>query len=63
LPLEQRRARLQKAIRGADKALRVSEHLEGDGETIFRHACLLGLEGTVSNCGMLATGQAAALRG
>jgi hypothetical protein len=32
-------------MRGADKALRFSEHLEGDGEAIFRHACALGLEG------------------
>jgi bifunctional non-homologous end joining protein LigD len=48
LPLEERRARLRKALRGADKALRFSEHLEGDGEAIFRHACALGLEGIVS---------------
>jgi bifunctional non-homologous end joining protein LigD len=31
-----------------DDALRSSEHLEGDGEAIFRHACALGLEGIVS---------------
>jgi hypothetical protein len=37
-----------KALRGADKALRFSEHLDGDGEAIFRHACALGLEGIVS---------------
>jgi bifunctional non-homologous end joining protein LigD len=48
LPLEDRRARLRKALRGANKALRFSEHLEGDGEAIFRHACALGLEGIVS---------------
>src|SRR5262245_5855619 len=29
--------------------LRWNEHIEGDGETIFRHACMLGLEGIVSN--------------
>ena len=40
--------RLRKALRGAGKALRFSEHLEGDGEAIFRHACALGLEGIVS---------------
>jgi len=28
--------------------LRWNEHIEGDGETIFRHACKLGLEGIVS---------------
>jgi bifunctional non-homologous end joining protein LigD len=48
LPLEERRARLRKALRGAGKALRISEHLEGDGKAIFRHACALGLEGIVS---------------
>ena len=48
LPLEDRRARLRKALRGAGKALRFSEHLEADGEAIFRHACALGLEGIVS---------------
>jgi hypothetical protein len=48
LPLEERRARLQRALRGAGKALRFSEHLKGDGEAIFRHACALGLEGIVS---------------
>ena len=25
-----------------------NEHMEGDGETVFRHACKLGLEGIVS---------------
>jgi bifunctional non-homologous end joining protein LigD len=28
--------------------LRWNEHIEGDGETIFCHACKLGLEGIVS---------------
>jgi bifunctional non-homologous end joining protein LigD len=27
---------------------RSREHIEGDGETIFRYACKLGLEGIVS---------------
>jgi len=43
-----RSAGLRKALRGAGKALRFSDHLEGDGEAIFRHACALGLEGIVS---------------
>ena len=25
-----------------------NEHMKGDGETVFRHACKLGLEGIVS---------------
>jgi ATP-dependent DNA ligase len=48
LQLEERRARLRNALRGSGKALRFSEHLEGDGPDIFRHACALGLEGIVS---------------
>jgi bifunctional non-homologous end joining protein LigD len=28
--------------------LRFNEHMDGDGETVFRHACKLGLEGIVS---------------
>jgi len=36
------------ALRGAGNALRYSEHLEGDGEAIFRHPCALRLEGIVS---------------
>ena len=35
-------------MKAADKALRFSEHLEGDGQAIFRRACALGLEGIVS---------------
>jgi hypothetical protein len=28
--------------------IRFNKHMEGDGETVFRHACKLGLEGIVS---------------
>ena len=48
LPLEERRARLWTTLRRARPSLRVVEHLEGDGEAIFRHACAVGLEGIVS---------------
>jgi bifunctional non-homologous end joining protein LigD len=33
-----------KAVAG----IRFNEHPESDGETVFRHACKLGLEGIVS---------------
>jgi bifunctional non-homologous end joining protein LigD len=33
-------------LAGGD-GIRFSEHVAGDGETIFRHACKLGLEGIV----------------
>jgi ATP-dependent DNA ligase len=32
----------------AGSGIRFNEHMEGDGETVFRHACRLGLEGIVS---------------
>jgi bifunctional non-homologous end joining protein LigD len=32
----------------AGLGLRFNEHLEGDGPTVFAHACKLGLEGIVS---------------
>jgi bifunctional non-homologous end joining protein LigD len=28
---------------------RLNEHMEGDGETVFAHACKMGLECIVSN--------------
>ena len=48
MPLEERRARLRTTLRRARLSLRVVEHLDGDGEAVFRHACALGLEGIVS---------------
>ena len=32
----------------AGAGIRFNEHMLGDGETLFRHACQLGLEGIVS---------------
>ena len=45
--LEQRKGRLEKLLAHSDD-IRFSEHLDGDGATIFAHACKLGLEGIVS---------------
>jgi len=42
------RQRLTGLLRKARPGVRLSEHLNGDGETIFRHACALGVEGTVA---------------
>jgi bifunctional non-homologous end joining protein LigD len=47
-PWEIRRANLSRLLRKAGPGLRLSEHLDGDGETIFRHACGLGAEGIVA---------------
>jgi bifunctional non-homologous end joining protein LigD len=47
-PLEQRKAKLEKILQRTTQGMRFSEHIEGDGETIFKHACKMGLEGIVS---------------
>jgi len=39
---------LTRLLRKASPGIRLSEHLDGDGETIFRHACALGAEGVVA---------------
>ena len=41
---------LVEADAGAGLGLRFNKHLEGDGPTVFAHACKLGLEGIVSKC-------------
>src|SRR5262249_52757142 len=45
---EIRRATLTGLLRKAAPGIRLSEHLDGCGETIFRHACTLGAEGIVA---------------
>ena len=47
-PLESRRATLEIILAKAGSGIRFNEHMEGDGETVFRHACKLGFEGIVS---------------
>jgi bifunctional non-homologous end joining protein LigD len=47
-PWEIRRATLTGLLRKARPGVRLREHLDGDGETIFRHACGLGAEGIVA---------------
>jgi bifunctional non-homologous end joining protein LigD len=49
LPLIECKRRLAKLIgRAKRRAIRLSEHLTGDGPTVFRHVCNMGLEGIVS---------------
>ena len=52
-PLEARGAALASILSMSSPAgaLRLSEHVEGQGEAMFRHACRMGLEGIVSNGG------------
>jgi ATP-dependent DNA ligase len=47
-PLEVRKATLRSMLAKVGLGLRFNEHLEGDGPTVFAHACRLGLEGIVS---------------
>jgi bifunctional non-homologous end joining protein LigD len=48
-PLEVRKATLASVLARAAPGLRLNEHIEHeDGETVFRHACRMGLEGIVS---------------
>jgi bifunctional non-homologous end joining protein LigD len=47
-PLEVRKATLASVLAKAGPGIRFNEHIEGDGPTVFAHACKLGLEGIVS---------------
>lgn len=48
LVLEDRKRRLRKLVGRRRQGIVYNDHTEGDGVTIFRHACKLGLEGIVS---------------
>jgi len=47
-PLEVRKATFASIVAKASPGIRFNEHIEGDGPTVFAHACKLGLEGIVS---------------
>ena len=47
-PIETREATLASLLRRSLPGLRLNEHLAHDGESVFRHACKMGLEGIVS---------------
>ena len=47
-PWAVRRETLASVLRKASSGIALSEHLDGDGDAMFRHACRLGLEGIVS---------------
>ena len=47
-PLLTRKKTLLSLVKGAPAGIRYNEHLEGEGDVIFRHACKLGCEGIVS---------------
>jgi bifunctional non-homologous end joining protein LigD len=47
-PLHDRKAALAKLLKGANGAVRYSDHVEGNGEPMRAKACAMGLEGIVS---------------
>jgi bifunctional non-homologous end joining protein LigD len=47
-PLEVSNATLASVLAKASPGLRLNEHIEADGLTVFAHACRMGLEGIVS---------------
>ena len=47
-PLEVRKVTLASLLAKARPGIRVNEHIEADGPTVFAHACKMGLEGIVS---------------
>jgi len=47
-PLEVRKATLASIVAKARPGIRFNEHIDGNGPTIFAHACKMGLEGIVS---------------
>jgi bifunctional non-homologous end joining protein LigD len=48
IPFEGRKATLEMILSKAGSGIWFNEHIEGDGPTVFAHACKLGLEGIVS---------------
>ena len=47
-PLDTRKATLASVLRRTAPGLRLNDHIEADGPTVFAHACKMGLEGIVS---------------
>ena len=46
--LRSSKATLASIVAKAHPGIRFNEHIEGDGPTVFAHACKMGLEGIVS---------------
>src|SRR5438445_3794663 len=46
-PLQVRKATLASILAKARPGIRLNEHIEGDGPTVFAHACKMGCEGIV----------------
>jgi hypothetical protein len=47
-PLSERKAKLARLLARARAGIALNGHTEEDGAVVFRHACMMGLEGAVS---------------
>ncbi len=47
-PLVERKKLLRQLLEGRSDKIRYADHLDGDGPTVFEHACKMGLEGIVA---------------
>jgi bifunctional non-homologous end joining protein LigD len=56
-PLDIRKATLASLLKRAAPDLRLNEHIEADGPTVFAHACKMGLEGIVPKAQVLSLSQ------
>lgn len=48
MPLHERKRRLTPLLTGSDRSLRYSDHIPGQGRTVFETACRRGLEGLIA---------------
>jgi bifunctional non-homologous end joining protein LigD len=48
MPIEQRKRKMAKLVRGPYPGIVLNEVFEGDGDVLFAHACKLGCESIVS---------------
>ena len=48
VPIEHRKHRLARLLRSPHHGIVLNEHFDGDGDVVFKHACKLGCQGTVS---------------
>jgi bifunctional non-homologous end joining protein LigD len=51
MPIEQRKRKMAKLVRGPHPGIVLNEVFEGDDTILFKHACKLGCEGIVSKLG------------
>jgi hypothetical protein len=47
-PIEHRKQKLSRLVRGPRPGIVLNEHYDGDGDVVLAHACKLGCEGIVS---------------